>query len=687
MKAILNPFTFLTIFFLSTFAVPLQAEPRSASSSTSTATSQKNTSEWRAAFKKAMAISATSEMERLVKKNEFEATLWLLDVAKGISTKPTEVNHNQMTALRAAWKKALGTKFADNIYEYYSLIDPLYRVERGKLNMRYDKAWKRYGKNLETKDQTTFGVLYGEFEGLAGAFADLGDNYYSSQSWLMAYSCVNEDARGKKADLYKCCAALKGCLEQRKIVDLKDRSFSSASTSYDTLKAKGYDRDEQNDDDPGGGDAPPVNPTTEGKGSQIVLSFDLIDDVDTFSRPSYYDDEVYNLWARLFFKGTGSTAKISSMGKVSPSVIRTASASAMVDTDGDGTGDLAIPMRGKIDPIEFEIGEGSERRKWGALVTVGTQADIYQNINVSMQPTDDQMTVYLAPAASMLGTINEIAVRIIDENMDGIYGSVPLMWGHDGMTKGIMHPEFDTFVIGDAKRALPWSEYQKIGDSWYRLEVLNGGGALKFFPTELETGKVKFSFKGPKPTWMIFKGSDEYENSYFDVLDKTVELPTGNYTFFCGEVRKGKKLQTIKSLIVPGEGMRGWRIEAGKTTEIEMGGPFKFDFLFDEDPETISVAGKSIAITGIAGERYERTWNCVPKPTASYRKPGAKKGSKPEKFGIVMTQEEMSEGGWSSAWFPKDLDLKKKGKLDKSELALAEKKNKLFGKIGSDWKE
>lgn len=91
---------------------------------------------------------------------------------------------------------------------------------------------------------------------------------------------------------------------------------------------------------------------------------------------------------------------------------------------------------------------------------------------------------------------------------------------------------------------------------------------------------------------------------------------------------------------------------------------------------------------GSAGERYERPWNCVPRPTASYRKLGARKGSKPEKFHIVMSQDEIIEAGdWTVAWFPGDLVLTKKGRSEKSELALEQKKNKLFGKIVPDWKE
>ena len=251
---------------------------------------------------------------------------------------------------------------------------------------------------------------------------------------------------------------------------------------------------------------------------------------------------------------------------------------------------------------------------------------------------------------------------------------------------GMLHPEMDSIVIGNSKRARPWSEYQQIGDTWYRLEVENGGKSLKAYPFETETGKVKVSFKGGKPTWLVVKGSGKYENAYFDLMEKGLELPPSKYTLFCGELRKGKKIQTMKTLILPGKETPPWRVEVGGTTEVELGGPFGFDFEVEEDGRNLTIPGNSVVVTGVADERYERPWNCVPKPDASVRKQGDKKGSKPEGFRAVGEQEELIQGGWSVAWFPKDLDLKKKFD-DKAEVQLTQKKNKLFGKIESTWKD
>lgn len=663
----------------------VEAEPALAPAAV--AATQDGQGEWRTAFNKAMAVGATSEMERLVKKNQFQAIEWIIETAQSIAVASSEDLEDRMAALRKAWKATTNSDFADNMYTYYSLLPSIQRGERIKLKVHYDKQQKRYFANVQKKDRPTWGVLWLEFTGMADAFQELGDYYFASQSWLMAYNTVNELTRGEDADLYKACKALGGVVEMRAKVDLKDRSYAESKTTHEYLKANGYDDEGGADGDgPGDGGPPKAGPSNEGTAISVQLTFEMLESVSQYQRPSYVADELHNLWSRVFLQAKGGSATIASLGALSPKVTRTGSSEALIDTDGDGEGDLSWPMRGRVEPVTFKIGTGAEEREWGFLTTIGTQQDMYQGIQVSMLPTGEQMSLFMVAGASMVGEVAGVPIRIIDENMDGIYGSAPVQWGYDGVTEGMLHPEMDSIVIGGGKRARPWSEYQEIDGTWYRLEVENGGKSLKAYPIETETGSIKLSFKGGKPTWLVVKGSGKYENSYFDLMEKGIKLPPSKWTLYCGELRKGKKVQTMKTLILPGKETPPWRVEVGATTEAALGAPFGFDFKVEEDGKNLAIPGNSVVITGVASERYERPWNCVSKPSASYRKVGVKKGSKPEDFGRVGEQEEVNKGGWSVAWFPKDLDIKKKS-ADKSEVQLTEKKNKLFGKIESTWKD
>ncbi len=663
-------------------SAPVPLEPAPA------ATLQDGQAEWRAAFNKAMAVGATSEMERLVKKNQFQAIEWIIETAQSIAVASSEDLEDRMAALRKSWKAATNSDFADNMYTYFSLLGSIQREERIKLKVRYDKQQKRYFANVQKKDKPTWGVLWTEFTGLAGAFQELGDYYFASQAWLMAYNTVNELNRGDDADLYKACEALGGAVEMRAKVDLKDRSYAESKTTYEYLKANGYDDagGGGGGDEPGDGGPPKAGPSNEGPAVSVSMTFEMVEDVSRFQRPSYVADELHNLWSRVYLEAKGGSATFSTLGALSPKVTRTNSMEALIDADGDGEGEISWPLRGNIEPVTFKIGSGAEEREWGFLTTIGTPQDMYQGIVVNMVPTEDQMSLYIVGGASMVGEVNGVQIRIIDENMDGIYGSAPVQWGYDGVTEGMLHPEMDSILIGSGKRARPWSEYQEIGGVWYRLEVENAGKSLKAYPVEIETGAIKLTYKGGKPTWVVVKGSGKYENSFFDLMEKGIGLPPGKWTLFCGELRKGKKIQTMKTLILPGKDTPSWRVEVGGTAEASLGAPFGFDFKFEEDGKNMMIPGNSIVVTGVAGERYERPWNCVPKPAASYRKVGEKKGSKPEGFRAVGEQEELNKDGWSVAWFPKDLEIKKKS-ADKSEVQLTEKKNKLFGKIESTWKD
>jgi hypothetical protein len=373
------------------------------------------------------------------------------------------------------------------------------------------------------------------------------------------------------------------------------------------------------------------------------------------------------------------------MEKLSPTALRDGASTVALDTDNDGKGDQPIPVTGNWEPVQFEIGEGDEKRPWALLATVGADKDLYQGIEISLMPQDTYFTLYFVPAASMVGTVEGVPVRVFDDNADGVYGSAPKFWHHTGMSDGHDQPELDAFLVEGEGRARPWSEYQKIGDTWYKLAAAKGGKVLEATPVQLEVGTLELAYEGGPPTWLVVRGKGQFENSYFDLSSGKAEVPTGAYELFYGELRKGKKRATAKAVIVPGAESPTWSVEAGATAKVELGAPYGFDFKIERSGEHVTVVGKSVVVIGKAGERYERTWNCVPRPEASWRKAGTKKGSKGELLDLVLDQFAIGEKGWPAAWSPLDVTMTLKGSPDKIEVQLFEKKNKLFGEIESVW--
>ena len=114
----------------------------------------------------------------------------------------------------------------------------------------------------------------------------------------------------------------------------------------------------------------------------------------------------------------------------------------------------------------------------------------------------------------------------------------------------------------------------------------------------------------------------------------------------------------------------------------------------DRVTEALDAAGGDVprhetmlVVVGRGGERYERMWNCVLDPDVSWRKAGSGRGSKGEGMGTHGDQDAMQKYGYPAVWFPKDLTLSVKAGEEGVEASLFVKKNKLFGKLESSWRD
>lgn len=662
-------------------ALTLADASTGASPAAATAATQNTHDEFRAKFAQAMELNANEEMASLVRKFTPEAVAWIMETAEGIATASNEALERRMAALRKAWKTAKDSKFCDHMYEYFSLLEPALKTERNKLKVRYEKALTKYRENVEAKNGQGLELQAIEFAGLAEAFETLGDMYFASQSWLLAGGCVNESVRGDEADLDRAADFYGKCLEDRLKIDLKDNSYIEVKALYDSLVGRGFGKKKKGSDDEPGGAAP----VEAAPGINVPLTFELLEEWDAFERPLYTSDEVYQLWTGLYLKAKGSSERLTSLDARSPGFLRTGANEVQIDIDGDGNGDQKLPITGNQEPIAFKIDNG--QRDWGMIATIGLQQEQYQGIEVNLAPADNQLTIYIHPAASVVGEVEGEQIRLLDDNLDGVYGSAPRTWSYVGMSKDQFCPDMDAVVIGKGKRARPWSELQEIGGKWYRLEVNENGTALTATPVEIKAATLKYKYAGGKPEWIIVKGTGELSNCYFEVTSKGTPVPAGKYELFYGDLRKGKKMQVAKALIIPGRGTKPISVLEGKVETLELGAPYGFDFKTSLDGETLTLTGQSVVVVGSAGERYERVWNCVPRPEVSWRKTGTKKGSKGEDTDLVMSSDQLDKLGWESGWFPRDLVMTLKGSPEAVEVQLFEKKNKLFGKITSDWKE
>jgi hypothetical protein len=664
--------------------------------------------EFRTKFKELLAINGHDELAKLVKQYQDQAVERVYKMGNEMGGKMTEELDREFQAMSRAWKTAWNTNYSEKMYVYHSelALEGARKSERKQAVDKFDVTLTKHRKNCiaPTKDAAIFQTCYAEFVQWSAKFEEVGDNFYAAWSEGAAAECVGETMRGGQADLRTECAHLKRAIEFFDKIELTTYSwYMQLKARYEQLVRQGFDKPAEPEAGDGAspeGAAPDPNaPVT----APIVAttSFELITSPEQFVRPSYFNDELYQIWPFLYLQEKGTTTKFDSVDK-SPVVVRTDSAKIGIDVDGDTKPDKSFGFTGNLTPVELEIGSGEQKRKWAFTFKTGGDKDSYQGLENNLLPDDRQARLFFVNSGSVLATIGTTPVRVIDDNNDGVYGSAPLTYAYDGLSPNTYQPLMDCMVVGESKRARPWSQYQEIGGTWYELESNKAGVELKATPTPLPIGTIRLEFKGPvaMPTWLVIKGEGKLENCYYDLVDdakKPVSVPAGTYKLFCGEIRSGKKQQTMKCLIMPGTRTPPWTVKAGAETVVTLGAPFSFEFESakgkvegKDDEEGITVKGKTVNIVGVAGERYERPWNCAARPEVSVRKQGTKKGSKPEKMTMASTLQDLKEDGTplytqADAWRPVDTTIPiKKGEA--VEVQLVEKKNKLFGELESAWK-
>jgi len=643
-------------------------------------------------FKQFLKVNAAEDMAQMVRRQPDMAVRYADTLCQQVSVAGNDEIEKQIAALRVAWKTAMQTNFVENLYEYYSLLDSKVRPERLRMAQEYDKALERYGRTVNgDRSAVGFQASIDEFDNLSRGFAECGDLLNVGRCQVVIMNCWDETQRGKDANLYKACAAAKAALEAYDKIGLAGPDVSSLRIRYESLVAGGYDTAEP---DP---NAPKAGQPVAAAGAAAVnlaMTFEALPDVEAFDRPNFFADEIYQIWSAAPLAGKDSTATIPALAKRSPTLVRTASAQFGID-DADGGERELFAVTGKLTLVEATIEDENGKRPWAFVTKVGLEQDIYQGAQANMGPSDGYMSLFYFNAASVVGTLDGVSLRVIDDNMDGIYGSLPLSWQYLGLAPDATQPDFDTMVIGESKRAIPWSQYVPLNGRWYMLEPQQAGMSYRATPVDVATGTLRLAFKGEYPEWLVLRGTGILENTFIDVClngKKGVEAPVGEYRLVAGMIAKGKKQQTMKCLVLGNDSVAPFVVTAGAETVVELGAPFRFDFEAAERDGKIYVSGPSVRVIGSGGETYDRFWNCAPMPSVSLRKAGTKKGGKAEAMpGVNGSLDELKEDGtrkWAYAdvWRPLTLEIEPKKPGEPFELQMIEKKHKLLGPIESDWK-
>ncbi|QDU67188.1 hypothetical protein [Engelhardtia mirabilis] len=633
--------------------------------------------DFKAEFRQASKIGDTRNVGQLIRRNEMNTRNFVIFTAEAMGETPGPDLGQDLKWLKAGWKEAHGTSFVSKMETYYQLMRPEVRRAHVSAKARYDKVREQI---IAAKAQERSDERSRKLEGLAEeamaihkSFDEIGDHYYASEIVLLAGTSVNaETLTEEEANLPLVLEAYKAFIEHRDSIELEGANYTAVKEQIAYLETLGA----------------ALDPNTAaglslGSGMPFASTFTTIEELTAIERPNYWADDAALTWQAVGMGRVGSDVKVGNIDG-GPTIERSAFETITIrPLEGDP---IEVALSGRTKLIETTVGRSSELRPWAFLMRNATNPEYLFGISMNYSPTDEFLTVYLAPAAAAEFEVDGVKVQVIDDNLDGIYGSPPLLYTRYGMREKEYEPVVDSVVIDGAKKALPWSTLVQIGEQWYQIDSIARGKSFTLYPAELNTGTIKLDAKGVEFASLLIEGVDALQGAVFDISDakKGQQVPAGKYQILGGTVREGGRSIVKAGVTAP---LRGGAIyvRPDEEVEVQFGAPFGFDFDAELDGDQITVIGSSVVPVGVAGERYHRMWETRNSPEISIRKAGSGRGGKGTKMQVIGDAQTITDLGQDQAWKPLDQSVENKYGAE-VEIMLTEKKNKLLGKIESDWK-
>ncbi len=655
-------------------------------------------SKFRLEFDMAVKIGSKSKMDKLMQDMQSEAIFALIETSDAISNAPNDVLYDRFNALRETWYRLYTNDFPDQLELYFVNLTPAEKKMRRKVKIAYDKLGKVRVEAERARDLPGLLSVSSKYEKIAEDFQTLGDRWFESDACVAAASAADEAYHKKQTNYQRVTGLYERAIKLRDELGVKDVTYRVVLPRMKVLVGLGFgsgtpvpDEVVTGSEDPDaakkGDEVEDVEPLAPlGEAVTVKMTYKELKGLKDTLRPNYYLDEHRQIWPTVSLGAVGSIKDIPRLGENSPKIMRLGDAKVGIDLDKDGESDLIWPTRGKLDTVSFEIGSGDMKRMWGVQVETGRTQDFYQGQTINLAQTGQNMNLYYIPGGSMVGDLAGVPIQIFDDNLDGTYGSAPSLWAHRELRPKTSQPEMDSIRIGKEKKARPMSEHIDIpGAGWHKIEVLNGGNHVAATPVRFKTGTLQLKAKGVKPTFVIMKGTGDINGKTFVDISggKKVSVPTGRWDLYFGLLTKGKKMQVMKAVILPSNSSPAYDVKEGQNVVVTLGAPFAFDFDVTKQEDTVTVKGLSVQVIGAGGEAYDRFYGSVPRPEASVRKAGSKRGFANEKMRPGESQDDIAKFGWHQCWKPLDVIFPSKGA--EVQIHLYEKKNKLFGAIESAW--
>lgn len=198
--------------------------------------------------------------------------------------------------------------------------------------------------------------------------------------------------------------------------------------------------------------------------------------------------------------------------------------------------------------------------------------------------TNDGTKCSFAASGALVGSLNGVAISVIDANNNGVYGE----FGKDAM------------IVGNGRAASWLSKVVNLKDELFELQVSADGRQVTAKPFTGASGTLElrggFKSAGELDSIVV---SDERSGSSFNLAgSKSMLVPTGAYVISGGFAHKANE-----TAFIDGGKMRPLVVERSRTTSLAWGGPVVAEFDYKHENEQVTVE-PNIKFFGRAGEEY-----------------------------------------------------------------------------------
>ncbi|MEE9392248.1 MAG: hypothetical protein V3W41_07060 [Planctomycetota bacterium] len=197
-----------------------------------------------------------------------------------------------------------------------------------------------------------------------------------------------------------------------------------------------------------------------------------------------------------------------------------------------------------------------------------------------------------ATSGTMNGKLGGQAIRLIDQNNNGIYNE----YGKDAM------------VIGKSKTASFLSKVVSVKGKLFNIEVSADGRQITATSFTGETGTMNlaknFESKGAKLVAAVVKSDDGEISFNLAGAQKGLLVPAGSYELVSGLIAKGRESAKVKG------GDRSMKVTADGNFELTWGGPLRAEFEYDMNGTEVTLSPEKVWYYGQAGEEY---YDWIPK--------------------------------------------------------------------------